>query len=140
MFSIATFNILAQTLINREAYLYAGKSVLKAKNRQPLVLQEMLGLDADILVLQEVDAIHRHYAKPLMDAGYDWIYQTKKHGTFRSSEYVVPPKEELDSPGGHGLMIAWRKDEFKCINYKGIFYDEHPLCSPTREYFVFVIS
>ncbi|KAL3897154.1 MAG: hypothetical protein SGCHY_003609 [Lobulomycetales sp.] len=92
----------------------------------------MLGLDADILVLQEVDAIHRHYAKPLMDAGYDWIYQTKKHGTFRSSEYVVPPKEELDSPGGHGLMIAWRKDEFKCINYKGIFYDEHPLCSPTR--------
>jgi mRNA deadenylase 3'-5' endonuclease subunit Ccr4 len=58
-FSIATFNILTQTLINRAAFPFASKIDLKAKPRHPLVLKELFALNADILCLQEVADIHR---------------------------------------------------------------------------------
>jgi hypothetical protein len=84
----------------------------------------------------------RHYAIPLIEAGYEWIYQTKTHGTLRSTEYSPPEKSLLDSPPGHGLLTAWKRASFTCIGrhfalidtlgYKSIFYDSHPLCSPTR--------
>ena len=58
-FSIATFNVLTQTLINRAAIPFASKTDLKAKSRQPLVPKELFNLESDILCLQEVSDIHR---------------------------------------------------------------------------------
>src|SRR5688572_4974658 len=55
-FSVATYNVLAAAYASKRLYPRTPTSLLRATYRRSLLLPYLLGLDADILCLQEVDA------------------------------------------------------------------------------------
>ncbi len=56
-FRVLSFNVLAQSLARSEMHSHISKGVLRKDKRLPLVAQEVLRYDADIILLQEVPRV-----------------------------------------------------------------------------------
>lgn len=80
-FSVMSYNILSQELLEDNAYLYrhCDPAVLPWMRRLPNLLAEIRQLDADILCLQEVQEDHyQNQIKPALQAqGYQCVYKKR---------------------------------------------------------------
>ncbi|XP_032818945.1 protein angel homolog 2 [Petromyzon marinus] len=80
-FSVMTYNILSQTLLEDNAYLYrhCNRSVLEWAYRFPNLIQEIERFNADVLCLQEVQKDHYiDQLKPhLIKLGYSCHYKMR---------------------------------------------------------------
>ncbi|EFA02304.2 Protein angel homolog 1-like Protein [Tribolium castaneum] len=80
VFSVMTYNVLAQDLVNQHPYLYAlhRKDSLKWDTRWNNLLAEIRNLNPDILCLQEVQNTHLdQYFSTLDTLGYQGLYKQR---------------------------------------------------------------
>lgn len=103
---IMSYNVLAQALIRRELFPTSGLA-LKWGTRSQVLLSEFKHYDADIICLQEVDALqYESFWKPQFDAmGYDSRYHKA-------------------STKNHGVAIIYKKSKFSFQNEHIIHHDD----------------
>ncbi|XP_011145151.1 protein angel isoform X2 [Harpegnathos saltator] len=97
-----SFNILAQNLLDTHSYLYQehDPAALSWKNRKPLVLQEILEAEANIICLQEVLKDHLlDFVAPFLELGYEYLYKKRTN-------------DKKD-----GLLLLYRGDQFTLLDY-----------------------
>lgn len=149
-FSVVSYNILSQELLEDNAYLYrhCHPAVLPWSHRLPNLLAEIQRLDADILCLQEVQEDHYlNQLKPALQAlGYHCAYK-KRTGSkpdgcaivFRASrlsllssnpvEFLVPGDALLDRDNvGLVVLLRARSDPSAVI----LVANTHLLYNPRR--------
>uniref|UniRef100_H2YGG7 Uncharacterized protein n=1 Tax=Ciona savignyi TaxID=51511 RepID=H2YGG7_CIOSA len=103
-FSVMSYNILSQKLLDMNSYLYTecDPYVLPWEYRWKNLVKEMDSINADVICLQEVEDVHYDsYIKPWLEAqGYKFSYK-KRTGN------------ELSKPDG--VLTACRFNKFKII-------------------------
>uniref|UniRef100_A0A8H8CQR4 Endonuclease/exonuclease/phosphatase domain-containing protein n=1 Tax=Psilocybe cubensis TaxID=181762 RepID=A0A8H8CQR4_PSICU len=99
---VMTWNLLAQCLIRRE--LFPNSDCLKVGQREPLIHEEILRQNADVLCFQEVDRLDK--LLPMLEkAGYEHCYASG-------------PRKL------HGCLIAYKKHSYSLVSKKTVFYDD----------------
>lgn len=108
-FTLASYNILSQTLLNEHLHLYrnCNPADLEWPRRGQRILTELLDNQADIICLQEVDSEHLQslYRPRLARHGYECLYK-KKTGY------------KLD-----GCAIFYKSQMFNLLNHKGVEFN-----------------
>ncbi|XP_076374447.1 protein angel isoform X2 [Megalopta genalis] len=99
---LLSFNILAQCLLETYPFLYKGhdKRALSWKIRRQLLLQEILGAQANVICLQEVQEDHlEEFLVPFRELGYNYVYKRRTN-------------DKRD-----GLLFLYRADQFVLLDY-----------------------
>ncbi|XP_076654933.1 protein angel isoform X2 [Halictus rubicundus] len=99
---LLSFNILAQCLLETYPFLYKthDKRALSWKIRRQLLLQEILGAQANVICLQEMQEDHlEEFLVPFAELGYNYIYKKRTN-------------EKRD-----GLLFLYRADQFVLLDY-----------------------
>ncbi|XP_031833315.1 protein angel isoform X2 [Nomia melanderi] len=99
---LLSFNILAQCLLDTYPFLYKGhdKRALSWKIRRQLLLQEILGAQANVICLQEMQEDHlQEFLVPFTELGYNYIYKKRTN-------------DKKD-----GLLFLYRSDQFILLDY-----------------------
>lgn len=108
-FTLVSYNILSQTLLNDHGYLYSSCNPkdLEWPRRGHRIVSELLNNQADIICLQEVESEHLKslYQPKLARFGYECLYK-KKTGY------------KLD-----GCAIFYKSKLFHLLKYKGIEFN-----------------
>lgn len=131
-FSLLSYNILAQELLEKNAFLYdwSDVRVLNWDYRRQLLLNEIKLFDADIICFQEVQESHLNwFFKKLSDLGYNGVYKKRTHVHcdgcaiyYRNDKFTLKEKVtvEYNQPGvnvldrdnvGIILRLSPRKNE-----------------------------
>ena len=115
-FRVATFNLLAQSLVTSTRFPYVQLQALKWRHRRVQLLKEMLSFNADILLLQEVDNYVEWWQPKMGLAGYDGIYR-QKEGHSRD-----------------GLAIFFKRDLFQLFQTRNVNFNDigHLFENPAR--------
>src|SRR5262245_40891467 len=80
-FSVVTYNVLADCHTQPEKYPGVPAEYLEAGQRLPKLVRQVVGLGADVLCLQEVDAeVFGAIASRLQPQGYTDLFAPKTHG------------------------------------------------------------
>ena len=96
-FTIMSYNILAQCLIQKELYSFCkDKKPLNLSYRTNLLIKEFEALQPDIATLQEVDNFKNGNDKYFYNLGYDYKYIKK---------------QIKDKVYQHGVCILWKRDK-----------------------------
>ncbi|XP_054758783.2 protein angel homolog 2-like isoform X2 [Lytechinus pictus] len=114
-FSIVSYNVLAQGLLDTNYYLYrhCDQDILLWNHRRQRILEEIQKADADIICLQEVEERHFHdFFYPALQArGYASIYKKrtgdKEDGCatfYRMNRFYEVSHTKLEYQRGIGLM------------------------------------
>ncbi|XP_022174868.1 protein angel homolog 2 isoform X2 [Myzus persicae] len=135
-FSLLSYNILAQELLEKNAFLYdwSDARVLNWDYRRQLLLNEIKQFNADIICFQEVQESHLNwFFKKLSDLGYNGVYKkrTRIHCDgcaiyYRNDKFILKEKVtvEYNQPGinvldrdnvGIVLRLSPRKNEAENI-------------------------
>ncbi|EKX31012.1 hypothetical protein GUITHDRAFT_149551, partial [Guillardia theta CCMP2712] len=104
-FKVLTYNCLADIYANPQAYPYTPSWALPWNFRKRNLLREILGYQADVLALQEVQADHwKEFLEPQLDAaGYQGVYKQKT-------------RESMGQDGKmDGCAILFRKSRFSLV-------------------------
>lgn len=108
-FTLVSYNILSQTLLNDHHYLYSNCNPkdLEWPKRGHRIVSELLENQADIICLQEVESEHLQslYRPKLARYGYECLYK-KKTG------YKID-----------GCAIFYKRKLFHLLNFKGIEFN-----------------
>lgn len=99
---LLSFNILAQCLLDTYPFLYKthDKRALSWKIRRQLLLREILGAQANVICLQEMQEDHlEEFLVPFRDLGYNYIYKKRTN-------------DKRD-----GLLFLYRADQFVLLDY-----------------------
>ncbi|XP_043594224.1 protein angel isoform X1 [Bombus pyrosoma] len=99
---VLSFNILAQYLLETYPFLYKAhdKQALSWKIRRQLLLQEILGAQANVICLQEMQEEHlEEFLVPLQELGYNYLYKKRTNN-----------KKD-------GLLFLYRSDQLILIDY-----------------------
>ncbi|KAK2586648.1 hypothetical protein KPH14_011693 [Odynerus spinipes] len=102
VFRLLSFNILAQNLLEAHPYLYLqhDRRALPWEVRRPLLIQEILRAQADVICLQEMQEEHlSEFLKPFQELNYKYLYKKRTND-----------KED-------GLLLLYRSDQFNLIDY-----------------------
>jgi mRNA deadenylase 3'-5' endonuclease subunit Ccr4 len=113
-FSVCSYNLLAQALVNRESFPYASNKALKQSHRNQILAKELFPADnnasssiMDIFCFQEVDYENYHkFLLPLLRSNdYSAVYSSKR------------------ADAKHGLAIAYDNTKFRVKAEETIFFD-----------------
>lgn len=102
-FSVVSYNILSQLLLENNSYLYRSiKNEYLKSQRFQQIIKELELYDPDIVCLQEFDhQIRAKFASHFSPRGFENIYQRKPH---------IPYQEKDD-----GCFMMYKRDKFKLI-------------------------
>lgn len=108
-FTLVSYNILSQTLLNDHSYLYTSCNPkdLEWPRRGHRIISELVSNKADIICLQEVESEHLQslYRPRLARYGYECLYKQK-------TGYKID-----------GCAIFYKSKLFHLLNYKGIEFN-----------------
>ncbi|XP_058790822.1 protein angel-like [Phymastichus coffea] len=96
IFKLLSFNILAQDLLETHSYLYRthDKKALPWEHRKPLLMEEILELNAHVICLQEVQYQYlQEILIPFQENGFTHLY--KKRTNDKKDGLLVLYKEDL---------------------------------------------
>lgn len=114
-FTLVSYNILSQSLLNDHLYLYTGcnSKDLEWPRRGHRIVSELISNQADIICLQEVECEHLQslFQPKLAGYGYECLYK-KKTGL------------KVD-----GCAIFYKSKLFHLLNYKGIEFNRTDVTS-----------
>src|SRR5262245_16900968 len=80
-FTVATYNVLASSYIKPPWYPFTPPSVLAPEHRLPALVWHLVGLDADVFCLQEVEEVaFGSFEAGLAPSGYTGHYTRKGGG------------------------------------------------------------
>lgn len=109
---VVSYNLLADLYANSEysrdvLYSYCNDSYLNFSYRKTLLIKELLGYNADIFFLQELDAIfYRKGLNPILNfSSYDSYFIAKESNS-------------------EGLCIFYRRSKFECIRAEAHTYSD----------------
>lgn len=105
-FVIVSYNVLAQSKVNAPTYPYCVPSALRWQNRSEKLLEEIVGFEANVLCLQELDNYENYWRPKLQSYGYDSVYQKRKH---RSNK--------------DGVAIFYKRDQFQLFSTQELDFD-----------------
>ncbi|KAJ4443448.1 hypothetical protein ANN_05117, partial [Periplaneta americana] len=118
-FRVVSYNILADLyadsdVARKELYPYCPAYALSIDYRKQLIMKELLGYNADIICLQEVDSkVFQYDLNPILSSiGYDGIF-SKKGGAV-----------------SEGLACIFRKSRFRCVDSHNIHLAEELRTNP----------
>uniref|UniRef100_A0A5B6YNW0 poly(A)-specific ribonuclease n=1 Tax=Davidia involucrata TaxID=16924 RepID=A0A5B6YNW0_DAVIN len=114
-FSVLSYNILADLYASRDGYSYCPPWALMWEYRRQNLLNEIIGYNADILCLQEVQSDHfENFFKPkLAKRGYSVIYKKKTKEVYTANQYTID-----------GCATFFRSDRFKEIMKYELEFDK----------------
>lgn len=117
-FTVLSYNILADLYASRNAHRYTPAWALTWEYRRQNLLNEIIGYNADILCLQEVQSDHFDtFLKPEMaKCGYSAVYKKKTKEVYTGNQYIID-----------GCAIFFRHDKFKEIVKYELEFDRTPL-------------
>lgn len=98
---VGVYNVLAQTLAKSDYFPYVLNAALKLKNRWPALQRVILELDADVLLLSELDRVDE-YKTFFTSHGYELVFRrrgAKLYGNgiaYRSSKLRLVKAASLD--------------------------------------------
>ncbi|KAJ1733104.1 RNA exonuclease ngl2 [Coemansia biformis] len=116
-FTVMSYNVLCQKLIQRFLFPYASKSSLKWKTRRPLLLDELTHLKPDVMCLQEV------FNKNWDDTFTMW---------FQREGYEF--RRFQSKAKSHCVSISWNKDMFVAVDEVSVNMDRSAMvCGETLE-------
>lgn len=140
MFTIATYNVLAQSYIKPDRYPYSDPADLKAVNRLPRVERTIRELGADILCVQEVEPSFYRTLQDHLSSTHDSIFAAHpkrpdgaaifyaktmtahQSGTF-FAEGINVPFVELQTPDGPmmvtSLHLKWQRNDTPTSEHLG---------------------
>ncbi|EOY16008.1 Carbon catabolite repressor protein 4, putative isoform 1 [Theobroma cacao] len=115
-FSVLSYNILADMYTGMGKYSYCPSWAVVWEYRKQNLLQEIIGYDADIICLQEVQSDHfEGYLQPeLMKCGYSVMYKRKRTELYTSSRHYI----------SEGCATFYRHDLFKEIMKYELEFDQ----------------
>lgn len=99
---LLSFNILAQHLLESYPYLYKhhDKRALPWEIRRPLLVQEILEAEANVICLQEMQEDHlQDFLEPFQSMGYDYLYKKRTN-------------DKID-----GLLLLYRSDQLVLLEH-----------------------
>lgn len=97
---VASFNVLAQVYTRSALFHWSPRGALKWARRRGALLACLDEVDADVLLLQEVDAFEEHWAPALKARGYDARYKKRTESTGAKKD---------------GCVVAWRADKLRPV-------------------------
>jgi protein angel len=102
-----TYNVLAQSLIDKNMHLYRNTEALCWESRRQLLLRELREARADIVCLQEVEDEHYHnwFLPNMSSLGYGGLYK-KRTGEHTDGCAVFYNSSQLK-------LLDWRPVEFQ---------------------------
>ncbi|XP_010267941.1 PREDICTED: carbon catabolite repressor protein 4 homolog 1-like isoform X2 [Nelumbo nucifera] len=105
-FSVLSYNILSDFYVNTELHGYCPRWALTWEYRRENLLREIVGYEADILCLQEVQSDHfmNFFEPELKKRGYSVIYKKKKDQLYTRNGSITD-----------GCATFFRRDRFKEI-------------------------
>ena len=109
-----SYNILAEKYATRTQYGHAPDSVLKWENRKNVILDEINGMNVDIVCLQELDRI-----------SYDEFFRTKLSIQGYKSYYAQKGRAETLGEGAKyvdGCGIFWRDKKYICLDQQSMVF------------------
>ncbi|XP_025423076.1 protein angel homolog 2-like isoform X4 [Sipha flava] len=110
-FSVLSYNVLAQDLLEKNAFLYdwSNVKVLNWDFRKNLLLNEIKEINADIICFQEVQESHLNwFSYNLSNLGYNGVYKKRTHDHcdgcaiyYRNNKFILKEKVtvEYNQPG-----------------------------------------
>ena len=101
---LATWNVLAESNLLANPYLYRRCHPAALPNRLPRVLQGILQLNADVVALQEVESFET-FRHSLAQAGYDGLFKKRTGET------------QVD-----GVALVWRSARLTMLRYEAVEY------------------
>lgn len=108
-FSVVTYNILSQTLLNQHSYLYmrCNPQDVRWPTRGPRIVSKIIAHQADIICLQEVDCkeLEELLQPKLKKFNYECVYK-KKTG------------QKMD-----GCAVFYKSNVFNLHSYKGVEFN-----------------
>ncbi|XP_069687243.1 protein angel homolog 2 [Periplaneta americana] len=107
IFTIMSYNVLAQDLLRGHTYLYHEhkSEALTWEHRSKLLLTEIKEANAEILCLQEVQASHLNtFYSQLRDLGYEGVYKQRTGGNV------------------DGVAIYYKTDVFQQVDHTSVEY------------------
>ncbi|XP_043466166.1 protein angel isoform X1 [Leptopilina heterotoma] len=99
---LMSFNILAQSLLELHPYLYKYHDIaaLPWKVRKPIITQEILQAEANVICLQEMQEDHLDdFLVPFKEQGYDYFYKKRTND-----------KDD-------GLLLMYRTENLTVVDY-----------------------
>ncbi|XP_051157761.1 protein angel isoform X2 [Leptopilina boulardi] len=99
---LMSFNILAQSLLELHPYLYKyhDTAALPWRVRKPLITEEILQSEANVICLQEMQEDHlEDFLIPFKEQGYDYFYKKRTND-----------KDD-------GLLLMYRKEHLTIVDY-----------------------
>ena len=73
----ASWNVLGDTNLRNNVYLYKDCVPGALQNRAPRILEGLVRLNADVIALQEVEDFDRDYLAPMAQAGMDGVFKQR---------------------------------------------------------------
>jgi CCR4-NOT transcription complex subunit 6 len=112
---VVSYNVLADCYATKERYPYCPSWALEWEQRGPRLIEEILGYDADVVCLQEVQASHweTFFLPRMQQGGYEGFYLRKTK------------KADGDDQGKmDGCATFYRRSRFRVVERYDIEYDE----------------
>ena len=106
---VVSYNVLAQCNIKPSQFPYASPEQLSWARRSALLGEELRALDADVLLLQEVDCYEAGWRTALAALGYESSYQLRT---------------QAGGARGDGVCVAWRAATLELRARRGIEHNE----------------
>ena len=112
-FRVVSYNILAESYATMKMYPYCPVWALSWNYRKVLIMRELIGYNADVICLQEVQANHYDaYIYPMLrEAGYEGLFKCKT-------------REGTTGPGKvDGCATFFRTSRFRIMNAYDVEYN-----------------
>jgi len=105
-FTVLSYNVLADLYATNDIYAYCPPWALSWQYRRQNLLQEIIGYDADILCLQEVQSDHfeEFFAPEFEKHGYAAVYKKKTREVYTGSTHVID-----------GCATFFRRERFSLV-------------------------
>nr|XP_032814813.1 nocturnin [Petromyzon marinus] len=124
-FRIMQWNVLAQALgEGKDNFVCCRPADLTWAARWPLILDEIVSYQPDLICLQEVDRYHDAFSPALNQLGYGGAFVPKRHS---------PCLDVQPNYGPDGCAIFYRKERFELLGGYAIGLRAEPIPYPTHQ-------
>eukprot|EP00238_Polyblepharides_amylifera_P002246 CAMPEP_0196590506 /NCGR_PEP_ID=MMETSP1081-20130531/66825_1 /TAXON_ID=36882 /ORGANISM="Pyramimonas amylifera, Strain CCMP720" /LENGTH=346 /DNA_ID=CAMNT_0041913635 /DNA_START=106 /DNA_END=1146 /DNA_ORIENTATION=+ len=115
---VASYNVLAQVYVRSAWFSHSEPAAcLKWKNRSKSLLKVVENLEADVLLLQEVDAFEDFWEKELKERGYAGVYKQRTQ--------ITGAKKD-------GSAIFYKTKKFELLEVRSIEFNSLARAKPLR--------
>ncbi|KAM9795039.1 CCR4-NOT transcription complex subunit 6a [Neosynchiropus ocellatus] len=117
LFSVMCYNVLCDKYATRQLYGYCPSWALNWEYRKKSIMQEIMGCNADIISLQEVETeqYYNFFLPELKEQGYDGFFSPKSRARTMS---------ESDRKHVDGCAIFYKTDKFSAVQKHTVEFNQ----------------